>query len=75
VPEAKADLMAPNNQNGGGRGPWGQGGPGNQSDLEALLKRGQDKLKQAMPGGSGVSGIDLVSRAIRGQRRAEEQQL
>ena len=52
------DLMAPNNQNGGGRGPWGQGrfgGPRSRRDLEELLKRGQDKLKQVMPGGSGFS--------------------
>jgi modulator of FtsH protease HflK len=44
--------MPPNNQNGG---PWGQrpsGGP--QPDLEALLKRGQDKLKRVIPGGSGL---------------------
>jgi modulator of FtsH protease HflK len=56
--------MAPNNQNGGGRGPWGQGGPGNQSDLEALLKRGQDRLKQAMPGGSGLSGTFIFLVAV-----------
>src|SRR5687768_4252289 len=42
---------------GGGGGPWGQGpSGGNQSpDLEELLKRSQDRLKQAMPGG-GMSG-------------------
>ena len=42
---------------GGGGGPWGQGpSGGNQSpDLEELLKRSQDRLKQAMPGG-GLSG-------------------
>jgi len=51
------------NQSGGGRrggGPWGQGpqgGPHGQPDLEELLKRSQDKLKQVMPGGgSGVPG-------------------
>lgn len=52
---------------GGGGGPWGQGpsgsgggqnggggGGGNQNaDLEEILKRSQDKLKQAMPGGGG----------------------
>ena len=51
--------MAPNDQNGGGRGPWGNGRPGgprNQPDLEELLKRGRDKLKQAIPGGSGLPG-------------------
>lgn len=53
------------NQSGGGRrgggsgGPWGQGpsgGPNQQPDLEELLKRSQDRLKQVMPGGSGVPG-------------------
>ena len=40
---------------GGPGGPWGQrpsgGGPGQQPDLEEILKRGQDRLKQALPGG------------------------
>jgi modulator of FtsH protease HflK len=47
--------MAPRNPNGGG--PWGpepSGRPHKQPDLEELLKRGQNKLKQAMPGGSGL---------------------
>jgi membrane protease subunit HflK len=56
-----------NNQNGGGGGwkgggggggPWGHGpgGGGNQPpDLEDLLKRSQDKMKQVM-GGSGLPG-------------------
>ena len=49
--------MAPRNPNGGG--PWGpgpSGGPPKQPDLEQLLKRGQDKFKQVMPGGSGLPG-------------------
>jgi modulator of FtsH protease HflK len=54
-----------NNQSGGGRrggggGPWGQGpsgGPHQQPDLEELLKRSQDKLKQVMPGGTGPPGL------------------
>mgnify|MGYP001351415455 CR=1 FL=1 len=47
---------------GGGGGPWGQGprgggGGGNQPpDLEEILKRSQDKMKQAMGGGSGIPG-------------------
>ena len=55
--------MSPNNQNGGGRkggGPWNQGPSGgqrNQPNLEELLKRGQDKFRQAIPGGSGVPGL------------------
>ena len=42
---------------GGGGGPWGSGpsGGGNQPDLEELLKRSQDRLKQVMPG-SGIPG-------------------
>lgn len=47
-------------QNGGGwksGGPWGQPpkGGGQGPDLEEMLKRGQDRLKSAMPGG-GMSG-------------------
>src|SRR6476469_4328887 len=52
-----------NQSGGGGRrgggGPWGQGpsgGPHHQPDLEELLKRSQDKLKQVMPGGAGLPG-------------------
>ena len=56
-----------NNQNGGGGwksgggggGPWGHGpsggGSGQPPDLEELLKRSQDKMKQVM-GGSGLPG-------------------
>ena len=47
---------------GGGGGPWGQGGGGGGGgggsqppDLEEFLKRGQDRLKQVMPG-SGLPG-------------------
>jgi modulator of FtsH protease HflK len=54
-----------NNQSGGGRkggggGPWGQGpsgGPHQQPDLEELLKRSGDKLKQVMPGGAGPPSL------------------
>jgi len=61
------------NQSGGGRkgsgggGPWGQGpsgGPHQQPDLEELLKRSQDRLKQVMPGGTGVPGSFLFLGAI-----------
>lgn len=61
-----------NNQNGGGwksggggggggpwgQGPWGQGpqGGGNQPDLEEILKRSQDRMKQVMHGGGGIPG-------------------
>ncbi len=38
---------------GGGSGPWGPrpGGSGQQPDLEEILRRSQDRLRQAMPGG------------------------
>lgn len=62
------------NQSGGGRkgsgggGPWGQGpssgGPHQQPDLEELLKRSQDRLKQVMPGGGGIPGSFLFLGAI-----------
>lgn len=42
----------------GGQGPWGQGPKGGGSggpspDLEDMIRKGQDRLKQAMPGGGG----------------------
>ena len=49
-----------NGSNGGG-GPWGSGprgpsGPsGSPPDLEDIIRRGQDRLKQALPGGGGAS--------------------
>jgi membrane protease subunit HflK len=38
---------------GGNGGPWGSrpGGPGQQPDLEEILRRSQDRIRQAMPGG------------------------
>ena len=47
---------------GGGRGPWGQGGGGGQPpNLEELLRKGQDRFKGLLPGGSwGGRGILLV---------------
>jgi len=46
---------------GGGRGPWGSGtggsGGGQPPDLEELLKRSQDRLRKALPGGLGTGGI------------------
>ena len=56
----------------GGGGPWGQGpsGGGQSPDLEEILKRSQDRLKQAMPGGSIGGGflalILLVAAAVVG---------
>jgi membrane protease subunit HflK len=52
------------NGGGGGGGPWGQrpsgggGGRGPQGtppDLEDIIRRGQDRLKQALPGGGRAS--------------------
>ncbi len=59
-----------NNQSGGGGGPWGGGGnsggpwgqgprntgpQGTPPDLEDIIRRGQDRLKRALPGGGGFS--------------------
>src|SRR5215468_8529653 len=52
--------------------PWSNGGdrksgrPPQQDDLEALLRRSQDKLKQVMPGGTGLPGplLFLIAAAI-----------
>jgi modulator of FtsH protease HflK len=57
----------PWSQNGGGwkggaGGPWGQG-PGGGSpppDLEEILRRSQDKLRQAVPGGLGFFGTFAI---------------
>jgi membrane protease subunit HflK len=55
--------------NGGpwGQGPWGQGGGGGgggQPDLEDILKRSQDKMKQVMHGGGGLPGPLVFLAAI-----------
>jgi modulator of FtsH protease HflK len=57
---------------GNGGGPWGQGpqgprdrGPGSTPpDLEEILRRGQDRLRQALPGGGGASPLYLGLLAI-----------
>ncbi len=42
---------------GGGQGPWGRGpssgGQGGPPDLEEMLRRGQERMKQFIPGGFG----------------------
>ncbi len=55
------------NGNNGGGGPWGQGprGPGGPSggpapDLEDIIRRGQDRLKKALPGGGGFNPVFAV---------------
>ena len=50
--------------NGGGRGPWGgpPGGGNQPPDLEEILRRSQDRLKNVLPGGDGIGprGIAIV---------------
>jgi membrane protease subunit HflK len=60
------------NQGGGGgggpwkpnpQGPWGQGPSGGSSgspDLEELLRRGQERLRQMSPGGFGLKWIPVL---------------
>ena len=54
--------------NNGSGGPWGQGSPGgprggggggNPPDLEDIIRRGQDRLRRAVPGGGGM-GSPLI---------------
>jgi membrane protease subunit HflK len=47
---------------GGGRGPWGSGPPGGNTppDLEAFLRRSQERLRQALPRGFGGGGALVV---------------
>ena len=52
---------------GGGKGPWGSGpqqsGP-SPPDLEEFLRRGQDKLRNVLPGGNlGGKGLALIALA------------
>jgi membrane protease subunit HflK len=71
-----------NNQSGGGGGPWGGGGgggpwgqgprgpggpQGSPPDLEDIIRRGQDRLKKALPGGAGAASptvLALIAAAI-----------
>lgn len=50
---------------GGGKGPWGGGGGHEPPDLEALLRRSQDRVKKYVPsGGSGKLVAVLAAVAI-----------
>ena len=50
---------------GGGGGPWGQGGGGKEPpDLEDILKRSQDKMKQVMDGGGLPGPLLLLAAAF-----------
>ncbi|WP_112662550.1 FtsH protease activity modulator HflK [Microvirga flavescens] len=55
---------------GGGKSPWGSGpqDSGTPPDLEDILRRGQDRLKDFIPGGSfgGGKGILLLALAVVG---------
>jgi membrane protease subunit HflK len=51
--------MSSQNGNGGRRGPWSGGGRPD-SDLEDLIRQGQDRFKQIMPSG-GPRGIILLT--------------
>jgi membrane protease subunit HflK len=58
-----------NNGSGGGGGPWGQrpGGRGPQGtppDLEDIIRRGQDRLRQALPGGGRASPALFILIAV-----------
>lgn len=62
-------------KDGGGRGPWGQGGGGNNGggggnkgggnqppNLEDLIRKGQERMKQVMPGGPmSTRGVLLIA--------------
>jgi len=47
---------------GGNRGPWGQGPSGQQPpNLEDIIKKGQEKLKDSLPGGGGGKlGLSII---------------
>ncbi len=45
--------------NGGGGGSWGGGGP-QGPDLTEILRRGQDRVRNLLPGGLGAAGIALA---------------
>ena len=48
---------------GGGKSPWGSGpsGGGTPPDLEDILRRGQDRIRDFMPGGGSMGGKGLVA--------------
>src|SRR5262245_14568056 len=48
---------------GGNQGPWGRGpsgGSGGPPDLEEMLRRGQDRMRQIVPGGIGGGAIAVI---------------
>ncbi len=59
-----SDQGGPRNQNnnpwGQPGGPWGQGPGGSPPDLEELLRRSQEGLKQVLPSGFGGRGFAIL---------------
>ncbi|HEX2553701.1 MAG TPA: FtsH protease activity modulator HflK [Microvirga sp.] len=57
-----------NRGSGGGRnnGPWGSGpqGGGTPPDLEDILRRGQDRIRDIIPGGGSMGGKSLAALAL-----------
>ena len=51
--------MPSQNGNGGRGNPWGSGANASPPDLDALVRQGQDRLQQILPGGGG-RGIGVV---------------
>ncbi len=54
-------------QGGGPQGPWGRGSSGGPQppDLEDLLRRGQDRVRQMLPGGlGGGRGIAVIAALV-----------
>lgn len=50
---------------GGGQSPWGRGGGRQPPDIEALLRKGQDRVRQFIPGGGGsAKGVVLIVLAV-----------
>jgi modulator of FtsH protease HflK len=65
MPWSNQSGGGPWGQRGGPGGPWGSGpqsgGGGNPPDLEEILRRGQDRLKTIIPGGSmGGKGLAAI---------------
>ena len=58
--------MTSQNDNGGRGGPWGSGANPGPPDLEALVRQGQDRLRQLIPGGGSRGVIALALLALAG---------
>ncbi len=58
--------MTSQNDNGGRGGPWGGRANPGPPDLEALVRQGQDRLRQLIPGGGSRGVIALALLALAG---------